>query len=51
MGPITKVNKSINGLSETARVIEEGQVMWKSVEDYGFIQRIQVEAFLVLFGC
>ena len=47
LGPITKVDKLMNGISATPRGIGEDYVVWTFLDNYGISQKIKVCVYLV----
>ena len=47
IGFITKVHKSINGLSASIKVVVGGKMIWSFRDDYGVSQKFKMWAFLI----
>ena len=46
-GEINPVQKTMTGLSSTAKVEGEGHVKWSFYDDYGVIQHVRVKAYYI----
>ena len=47
VGKITPINKLMNGLGATVRVVGVGTVGWSFKGDYGLMRKVLVKAYLV----